>query len=158
MTVLTTPKINKVYRRLWVAGSESCYLNVSAEGTELLTIHFDGTMFRHALVGWCSDCAFGECDWPQCPKRFPQQRVPDSPTPIRDQDDSKAAETVEPFRAMPSPPEAVEDIIHGPVEPVPVPAVELAEDHVQPPAPAPPEQRSRLEQMTAWGPGPGAMW
>jgi hypothetical protein len=72
LTPTTAPKINKVYRRLWRVNGVTAYLNLSAEGSELLTIGSDGSVSRHIIGGWCEDCAFGsECTWPECPKRFP---------------------------------------------------------------------------------------
>ena len=47
LTPTTAPKINKVYRRLWRVNGVTAYLNVSAEGSELLTIGSDGSVPSH---------------------------------------------------------------------------------------------------------------
>jgi hypothetical protein len=41
------------------ANGSAIYLAVTAEGSELLTIHADGSRSSHMIKGVCADCAFG---------------------------------------------------------------------------------------------------
>jgi hypothetical protein len=109
-------KIAKQYRLLWRAEGLAGYRTVTAEGTETLLIHPDGSQFVNLVSGLCSACAAGvECTWPDCPRRSSKittrpagsiEQVPDVPAP--------APAGREPDVAAPGP-ERKHEPVQGPV-------------------------------------------
>jgi hypothetical protein len=156
MTTLPAPRpVPEITKRLRLqyrsADGSATYFTVTAEGSELLTIHADGYRSSHIIGGVCVDCAFGtQCTSPDCPRRN-RLAKPANCTPVRYLETRKDAEAMDrvlpPARpvaddAEPAEPVADADPVEGRAE---LPVRDVAKP-------------SRLDRVTSWGPGPGGRW
>jgi hypothetical protein len=94
---MTLLEITKQYRPCWLVAEESCYVTVTAEGTELAIFKPGEFPFIHFVGGVCVDCALGlaVCTWPECPHRS---------SPVRDRETPKDSTVDVLFRVQPAGP------------------------------------------------------